>query len=199
MRIAPRLYARLFIGSLAITVAVALWVWRRQPPAPSPREKAAASAGRSGDPPATLGAPTTPSPARAAPQPGAAARTASTAGSAAPTGPAPNETESAADAARSQAQKQAIHDAVDAVMPAIQRCYERALAEDPNAGAGRIVAEFEIVGTPEGGHIESAEIAESFFRSPLNDQCVLNALADTHFPAPEGTRMTVRFPLKFGR
>jgi hypothetical protein len=92
-----------------------------------------------------------------------------------------------------------IRDAVRAVTPLLEECYELARAEDPTL-EGRLVVEFTIGGDPEvGGVVEESEVADdSALRHPILDECVRETMYTIELPPPEhGGRVDVRYPFVF--
>jgi hypothetical protein len=86
------------------------------------------------------------------------------------------------------------------LLPVAIECYESALADDP-ALAGKIVAEFTIVGVEEvGGVVEEAAIKadESTLDSEFVRECMRESLlAVTFEPPPDGGQVKVTYPFEF--
>lgn len=94
-----------------------------------------------------------------------------------------------------------IQDAVQAVRPLLQECYELALDAVSESGEdapeGRLLARFVISGEPDvGGVVEESEILEeSEIHHPVLDECFQQTLYTLELPAPEdGGRVTVNYP-----
>jgi hypothetical protein len=88
---------------------------------------------------------------------------------------------------------------VRAALPAVKDCFEKSAGASPDGGT-RLVASFQVVRNGGRGHIEEAELDEGSLGNPLDDQCVMNALAAVDFPAPTGEgRYSVKYPFVFTR
>jgi hypothetical protein len=86
------------------------------------------------------------------------------------------------------------------LLPVAIECYESALADDPGL-AGKLVAEFTIVGVEEvGGVVEDAQINadESTLDSEFVRECMRESLmAVTFEPPPDGGQVQVTYPFEF--
>lgn len=92
-----------------------------------------------------------------------------------------------------------IRDAMEAMIPLLNECYELAREQAPEL-EGRLVLNYTIGGEPEvGGVVEEVSIhEESELRHPLLDECVQETIYTTELPAPEeGGRVEVTYPLQF--
>jgi hypothetical protein len=86
------------------------------------------------------------------------------------------------------------------LLPVAVECYESALADDPEL-AGKLVAEFTIVGAEEvGGIVEEATInaGESTLDNEFVRECLRESLmAVTFEPPPDGGQVQVTYPFEF--
>jgi hypothetical protein len=95
----------------------------------------------------------------------------------------------------------AVRAGIDAARPAVSRCYEEALQRDPKLG-GRLMVRM-VVDQAEGkGRIREAFIEDDASdevlrgdRSPFLGLCILKAVGEVEYPAPEGDgEIVVRYP-----
>jgi len=95
----------------------------------------------------------------------------------------------------------AVRAGIDAARPAVSRCYEEALQRDPKLG-GRLMVRM-VVDQAEGkGRIREASIEDDASdealrgdRSPFLGLCILKAVGEVEYPAPEGDgEIVVRYP-----
>jgi hypothetical protein len=95
----------------------------------------------------------------------------------------------------------AVRAGINAARPAVSRCYAEALQRDPKLG-GRLMVRM-VVDQAEGkGRIREASIEDDASnealrgdRSPLLGLCILKAVGEVEYPAPEGDgEIVVRFP-----
>jgi len=92
-----------------------------------------------------------------------------------------------------------IYAALRESVPYIQECYRGWRGADPTL-RGRIVTRFRVVQDPddaERGVISEAEIEEGALGNPLMEGCVLNALSDREFGAPDEREIVVRYAIFF--
>jgi hypothetical protein len=200
-------------------LAVSAWIWwaaRRPPPGTDRRPAIAAALSGEASPPAVAVAsgPTGGSyRAAAARQPPSLARTArgsvppppkllvGAAGAGAARGGPPGEEDG--DGGGTLDPDQVVK-VIRGVMPGIKKCYETLLEKDPQA-SGRLVVSFTIVDAGGGtGKVSEASIvpqdrtdAAPELIAPLTEQCVVNAIGEQAFPAPEGGPVEVSFPFVF--
>jgi hypothetical protein len=94
--------------------------------------------------------------------------------------------------------KKAIGASIQAVLPRVQECFERALKSDPSL-AGRVEVAFELEPADGGGgRVTSGEISDSETRSPLFEACVLQRVAGATFAGPKfSEKISVRYPFIF--
>jgi hypothetical protein len=91
-----------------------------------------------------------------------------------------------------------IRDAVKAVMPSLQNCYESGLKMNADS-AGKATIKFTLVAADGGGFVQDAEI-ESGLGNPVTDACLLDQLAKANFPMPRGDgKVRVTYPFQFAR
>jgi hypothetical protein len=83
--------------------------------------------------------------------------------------------------------KEVIRTGIKSIIPRVGECYNDGLQKNPKLG-GRIVVKFVIRTKDRKGRIDEAEIdpENDDLQSPLVEQCMLNAIAEIEFPAPEG-------------
>ncbi len=94
-------------------------------------------------------------------------------------------------------QREAIRDAIKAALPEVRDCYEQALKQDPSL-AGKVIVEFELETKDQQGTVMRGEVIGTETKSPFFEACVLQKVAGTKFPAPEGGgTVTVRYPFHF--
>ena len=88
--------------------------------------------------------------------------------------------------------------ALQAVEPAVKRCYERAREGEP-ALRGEALFRFTIVARGGRGRVASPTMTSSDLRNPALEDCLLGALRGVTFEAPgaDGSK-TLDFPIKLG-
>ena len=94
--------------------------------------------------------------------------------------------------------KDGIQGAIRETTPAIRECYEAWLKAEQALG-GRIVISFTIstaTDNPEMGHISKVGMNESELDHALLEGCVLNAVSEIAWAAPEEP-VTVNYPFNF--
>jgi len=96
--------------------------------------------------------------------------------------------------------KNDIRAAVQTAIPEIKKCFVKLLEEEPKAG-GRLIVRFVLEERDGAGQITEATVVPQDrdggtreFVAPLAEQCILNALVATPFPAPVGGKVTVNYP-----
>lgn len=116
-------------------------------------------------------------------------------------GKAGEATSGAAGAAASQryaVSKTGIQAAVQDARPALVECYESWLQTNPGL-SGKVVVNFEITPSaadPSLGLVSSAQLKEASTQHPLFEACILAAMSDLSFEAPDGP-LKVTYPLNF--
>ena len=121
-----------------------------------------------------------------------------------PAGSAPEATRAPSGGDRGSMDKDQIRRAVRQVIPIVKECYAKLLEDQPEA-SGRLVVRFTITNAGGGvGRIKEASIVPKEadgsapeLISPLTEQCVLNAIGNLSFPAPEGEPVDVTYPFNF--
>lgn len=94
--------------------------------------------------------------------------------------------------------KTGIQAAVQDARPALVECYESWLQTNPGLG-GKVVVNFEITPSaadPSLGVVSSAQLKEASTQHPLFESCILAAMSDLSFEAPNGA-LKVTYPLNF--
>lgn len=93
--------------------------------------------------------------------------------------------------------KDDIQAAIRAVKPAIAKCYEGALAHDPDL-TGQVVVEFTIEAVDGGGGVTAGEVSQTDMNAPFFEACVLKEVVGVPFPVPEGGGVVkVSYPFRF--
>jgi hypothetical protein len=154
----------------------------------------------SGAPPLAIRTPPaahTPSPAPPTAQPARAAST-SRPSQAVASRERPTETDESPSTAevRGSLDREAIQDGIRTLLPDIKACYETALEKHPDL-QGRVVVEMKIKAKDGQGVIDEAEIipqeGDDDLNSPSTEHCLLQAMTNARFPAPDGD-VVVRYP-----
>lgn len=108
----------------------------------------------------------------------------------------PDEQGSAGGVTRGRLEREVIRGVIDTNTPAVLRCYESALVNDP-ALEGRVTVRF-IIG-PDGA-VDNALVQDSELHAPRVEDCVATAVRQMQFPAPEGGGIViVNYPFMFTR
>jgi hypothetical protein len=92
-----------------------------------------------------------------------------------------------------------VYGALRESVPYLKECYRGWHLADPEL-QGRIVTRFRVVqdpADPERGWMTEAVIEEGGLGNVLMEGCVLNALSDLQFGAPEEREITVRYAITF--
>lgn len=95
--------------------------------------------------------------------------------------------------------REVIRDGIQAMRPVVESCYLETLADFPDA-EGKVTLSFTIAAQNDEGRVELAELDDE--KSTLIDamlhDCMIKALGDLKFPAPEGNgKVNVRYPFNF--
>ena len=95
--------------------------------------------------------------------------------------------------------REVIRDGIKAMRPVVEACYHETLADFPDA-EGKVTLAFTIAAENDEGRVELAQLDDE--KSTLIDamlhDCMLKALGDLKFPAPEGNgKVNVRYPFNF--
>jgi hypothetical protein len=109
--------------------------------------------------------------------------------------PPPPGVEASPGPTRGQLPKAALNDGIQAAMPKFTACYAKAAQRHPEL-RGRILVNFVVA---EDGSVPYAASLEQGTDLPNNHviDCVLRAFQSLHFPAPQGGRAVVTYPLTF--
>ena len=100
--------------------------------------------------------------------------------------------------------KDEIRKAMRQVIPALKQCYAKLLEQQPQT-SGRLMFQITITENGSGGgRISEASVVPQStddgtpeLIAPLAEQCMLNAIAEAPFPAPQGGPVVVRYPFSF--
>ena len=95
----------------------------------------------------------------------------------------------------------AVRAGIDAARPAVKRCYEEALSQKAGL-AGKLMIKFVVAQEGGKGRIREADLDEEAsdetMLNPFLGMCVLKAMGEIEYPAPEGEgEVVVRFPFQF--
>jgi hypothetical protein len=96
-------------------------------------------------------------------------------------------------------EREVIRDGIQAMRPVVESCYLETLADFPDA-EGRVTLAFTIAAENDEGRVELAELdgEKSTLIDAMLHDCMLKALGDLKFPAPEGNgKVNVRYPFNF--
>jgi hypothetical protein len=111
-------------------------------------------------------------------------------------------TSSGQEAPKGRLSKEYIQATIKEAIPLVKECYELSLHEKPDL-AGRLVAEFTIVGEEEaGGLVSLVDITgeDSIARHAPLRECIQETIYSLEFPRPEGGgQVKVRYPFTFRR
>ncbi len=95
--------------------------------------------------------------------------------------------------------REVIRDGIKTMRPVVESCYLETLADFPDA-EGRVTLAFTIAAENDEGRVELAELDDetsTLIDAMLHD-CMIKALADLKFPAPDGNgKVNVRYPFNF--
>lgn len=92
--------------------------------------------------------------------------------------------------------RHAVKAAITAAKPGVTDCYQQALARNPELG-GILKVQFTVTRQDGTGRIKDAEIADEGLGNPFFEMCVLTALGEMEYPAPEGEgEVVVTYPFK---
>jgi hypothetical protein len=95
--------------------------------------------------------------------------------------------------------REVIRDGIKTMRPVVESCYLETLADFPDA-EGRVTLAFTIAAENNEGRVELAELdgeTSTLIDAMLHD-CMINALGDLKFPAPDGNgKVNVRYPFNF--
>lgn len=86
----------------------------------------------------------------------------------------------------------AIREVIRAHSPEVQRCYQRALARDPNR-RGRVLVAF-VIGTD--GHVLRSSVAESTLGDADAESCIAGVVSGLAFPRPSRGIVEARYPFE---
>lgn len=101
------------------------------------------------------------------------------------------------EAPQGKMSREAIMETITDMTPAVKGCYETLLKEFPEAD-GKILLKFTIVNDEGVGRVDLEEVDDSsaLYDKELNE-CMIEALRDLEFPAPEGGEVNVSYPFSF--
>lgn len=89
---------------------------------------------------------------------------------------------------------EAVKGAVEQAKPLVADCYAQALRRTPDL-AGRLTVKFTVVQEAGEGRIRDAEVVDEGLQRPFLEMCVLDALGQMTYPAPEGEgEVVVTYP-----
>ncbi|MEZ4437433.1 MAG: AgmX/PglI C-terminal domain-containing protein [bacterium] len=89
---------------------------------------------------------------------------------------------------------EAVKGAVEQAKPLVADCYAQALRRTPDL-AGRLTVRFTVVQEAGEGRIRDAEVVDEGLQRPFLEMCVLDALGQMTYPAPEGEgEVVVTYP-----
>jgi len=207
MAMSTKTKVALMVGAVGVTLAGGGLAWRAVGAASATRRSASA-AGRPGEQVRAAAAALEPPGERTEAVPGASP---SEGEAAAPTRRTPPRFVPARPAGdsplaatiRGSLSKDDIREGIRAVVPAMKPCYDKLLAENPQA-SGKITVKFTIVEKEGQGRISDATIEPQTrdggtpeLVSTVTESCILQVLAQATFTAPKGGPVLVSYPFVF--